>query len=94
MGTPSYIVKGLGNKDSFLSCAHGAGRRMGRGQAKRTLVLADEQAKMEGIVHGLRSVGDLDEAPGAYKDIDAVMAQQRDLVEVAVTLRPLASIKG
>lgn len=94
MGAHSYIVRGLGNPESFLSCSHGAGRRMGRKEAKRTLVLADEQAKMAGIVHGLRSIGDLDEAPGAYKDVEAVMAQQRDLVEIEVMLTPLASIKG
>lgn len=94
MGSVSYIVRGLGNPESFLSCSHGAGRRMGRKEAKRTLVLADEQAKMAGIVHGLRSVGDLDEAPGAYKDVEAVMAQQQDLVEIEIALTPLASIKG
>ena len=94
MGAHSYIVRGLGNPESFLSCSHGAGRRMGRKEAKRTLNLADEQAKMAGIVHGLRSIGDLDEAPGAYKDVEAVMAQQQDLVKIEVALTPLASIKG
>ncbi len=93
MGTASYIVSGLGNPESFESCSHGAGRRMGRGQATRTLDLATEQQKMAGIIHGLRSVKDLDEAPGAYKDIDAVMEQQRELVEVEVKLLPLAVIK-
>jgi tRNA-splicing ligase RtcB len=67
---------------------------MGRGQAKRILSLADEQAKMGSVIHGLRNVNDLDEAPGAYKDIDVVMENQKDLVEVLVKLTPLASIKG
>jgi tRNA-splicing ligase RtcB (3'-phosphate/5'-hydroxy nucleic acid ligase) len=94
MGTASYIVKGLGNPESFESCSHGAGRCMGRKEASRTLNLKDEQRKMEGIVHGLRTEKDLDEAPGAYKDIDAVMENQRDLVEIVTKLKPLAVIKG
>jgi tRNA-splicing ligase RtcB len=94
MGTHSYLVKGLGNPESFESCSHGAGRRMGRKEASRTLNLEEEQKKMEGIVHGLRTVSDLDEAPGAYKDIGDVMAQQRDLVDIEVELTPLAVIKG
>jgi len=94
MGAKSYIVKGLGNPESFESCAHGAGRKMGRKQAIRSLDLEAEQRKMHGILHGLRTRSGLDEAPGAYKDIDAVMALQRDLVEVTVTLTPLGSIKG
>lgn len=94
MGAKSYIVKGLGNPESFESCAHGAGRKMGRKHAIRSLDLETEQAKMQGILHGLRTRSALDEAPGAYKDIDEVMALQRDLVEISVTLTPLASIKG
>jgi tRNA-splicing ligase RtcB len=94
MGSKSYIVKGLGNPDSFMSSSHGAGRRMGRGEATKKLNLEDEQAKMGSIVHGLRTAKDLDEAPGAYKDIDEVMANQADLVSIAVTLTPLAGIKG
>ena len=94
MGAPSYIVEGLGNKESFKSCAHGAGRRMGRADAKRRLSLEDEQKKLEGIVHGLRNLSDIDEAPGAYKNIDEVMENQKDLVKVKVKLMPLASIKG
>jgi len=77
-----------------MSSSHGAGRRMGRNDAKRTLNLADEQKKMAGIVHGLRSANDLDEAPGAYKDIDVVMENQKDLVKILHKLTPLASIKG
>jgi len=94
MGTASYIVSGLGNPESFMSCSHGAGRRMGRAEAKRTLSLEGEQAKMDGIVHGLRTEGDLDEAPGAYKDIDTVMENQKDLVEIVVKMKPLGVIKG
>lgn len=94
MGTASYIVKGLGNTESFKSCSHGAGRRMGRKDAKRRLNLAEEQANMESILGKPRSVEDLDEAPGAYKDIETVMDNQTDLVEVLHKLRPLASIKG
>lgn len=94
MGTASYITEGLGNPESFESSSHGAGRRMGRKEAERTLSLEDEQAKMAGIVHGLRTTKDLDESPGAYKDIDMVMENQKDLVKIKVALRPLASIKG
>ena len=94
MGTASYITKGLGNPESFKSSSHGAGRRMGRGQARRTLSLQGEQDKMSGILGGPRNKKDLDEAPGAYKDINTVMENQQDLVEILVELRPLASIKG
>ena len=93
-GTASYIVKGLGNKESFMSCSHGAGRRMGRAAAKKNLDLKEEQKKLEGIIHSVRNVSDLDEASGAYKDIDEVMANQTDLVEVLVKLTPLAVVKG
>lgn len=96
MGTSSYIVEGLGNPESFCSCSHGAGRRMGRKQAERTLDLAEEKARMDslGIIHGMRNTSDLDEAPGAYKDIDTVMENQRDLVRIVTKLHPLGSIKG
>ena len=95
-GTPSYIVKGLGNPESFLSCAHGAGRIMGRKQAQRRLDLKFEQKRLEdqGILHSLHRNKDLDEAAGAYKNIDQVLDNQKDLVEVIVELRPLAVIKG
>jgi len=93
-GTSSYIVEGLGNKESFESCSHGAGRKMGRKQAKRELSLKEEQKKMKGIVHGIRGEGDLDEAPGAYKSIEEVMDNQADLVDIKVELRPLAVIKS
>ncbi len=95
-GTKSYIVKGLGNPESFQSCSHGAGRKMGRKQAQRELSLDEEVAKLDaqGILHAIRSVRDLDEAVGAYKDIHEVMANQTDLVQVLVELTPLGVIKG
>ncbi|MBU0943181.1 MAG: RtcB family protein [Proteobacteria bacterium] len=95
-GTPSYLVRGKGNRESFQSCSHGAGRKMGRKQAQRSLDLHEEQKKLEdqGILHAIRSRRDLDEAAGAYKDIDEVVENQLDLVEVIVTLKPLAVIKG
>jgi len=95
-GTASYIARGLGNPESFMSCSHGAGRKMGRKEAQRTLVLADEQKKLNdrGILHALRGEQDLDEASGAYKDIDVVMEEQADLVEVIYRLEPLGVIKG
>jgi len=93
-GTKSYIVEGLGNKESFMSCSHGAGRKMSRSQARKELSLVEEQYKMEGIVHGIRSAQDLDEAPGSYKDIGKVMENQKDLVKILVELTPLAVIKS
>jgi tRNA-splicing ligase RtcB len=95
MGTKSYIVEGLGNRESFMSCSHGAGRRLSRTAAFRTLSLEDEVRKMDeqGIIHGLRKNG-LDEAPSAYKDIEKVMALESDLVKPIVELSPLAVIKG
>ena len=95
-GSPSYIVRGRGNKESFESCSHGAGRKMGRKQAQRRLNLEQEKKRLDdqGIIHAIRHVKDLDEAAGAYKDIDEVIDNQLDLVEVLVELRPLAVIKG
>lgn len=95
-GTCSYIVKGLGNIESFKSCSHGAGRLMGRNDAKRRLNLEVEKKKLDdkGIVHGIRTVSDLDEASGAYKDIDVVMENQKDLVEIVIKLEPMGVIKG
>ncbi len=93
-GTRSFIVKGKGNKESFESCSHGAGRKMGRKQAKKTLNLEEEQKKLEGIVHSVRTEKDLDEAPGSYKDIETVMENQTDLVDILVELTPLGVIKG
>lgn len=95
-GTSSYIVKGLGNPDSFKSCSHGAGRNMSRTKAKENLNLENEMKILneQGIIHGMRNIKDLDEAPGAYKDIYKVMENQRDLVKIMVELKPLAVIKG
>jgi tRNA-splicing ligase RtcB len=95
-GTHSYIVKGKGNPDSFESCSHGAGRKMGRKDACRRLNLEEEKKKLDdkGIVHAIRGPNDLDEAPGAYKDIDVVMKNQTDLVDILVELTPMGVIKG
>ena len=95
-GTCSYIVRGKANPESFTSCSHGAGRVLGRKQAQRELDLATEKQRLDklGIIHGLRTVKDLDEAAGAYKDIDKVMKNQQDLVDIVVQLTPLAVVKG
>lgn len=95
-GTPSYLVRGRGNPESFSSSSHGAGRKMGRKQAQRQLNLEQEKKRLDqqGIIHAVRSARDLDEAAGAYKEIDQVISDQLDLVEVLVELRPLAVIKG
>jgi tRNA-splicing ligase RtcB len=95
-GTPSYLVKGKGNPESFASCSHGAGRKMGRKQAQRQLDLEKEKKTLDdkGIIHAIRGRRDLDEAAGAYKNIDEVIENQLDLVEVIVELRPLAVVKG
>jgi len=93
-GHPSYIVKGKGNPDSFNSCAHGAGRKMGRKQAIRELDYEEELKKLEekGVLHGLRGKRNLDEAPSTYKDISWVMKKQEDLVDILVELHPIACI--
>jgi tRNA-splicing ligase RtcB len=100
MGTPSYIVAGLGNRDSFSSCAHGAGRRMGRKAASRNLSKRECDRSMKGIVFsgwqrtGKRKGFDFSEAPAAYKDIEVVMESQADLVKTVTRLRPLGVVKG
>lgn len=95
-GSFSYIVKGKGNSESFESCSHGAGRMMSRNQARKTLSVHEETdlLKKMGVIHSIRSKKDLDEAPGSYKDIEEVMELQKDLIDIDVTLRPLAVIKG
>lgn len=95
-GTKSYIVKGLGNPESFMSCSHGAGRKMGRNEAIKNLNLEEEIKRLDdmGVIHAIRGIKDLDEAPGSYKNIDEVMENQKDLVEILVELTPLAVIKG
>jgi tRNA-splicing ligase RtcB len=86
----------LGNKESFESCSHGAGRKMGRKEACRKLNLEEEIKKLDNqnIIHGIRNQNDLEEAVGAYKNIEDVMANQSDLVEILVELSPMAVIKG
>jgi tRNA-splicing ligase RtcB len=95
-GTKSYIVEGLGNPESFMSCSHGAGRVMSRSAAIRDLNLEEEKAKLDelGIIHSIRNKSDLEEASSAYKCILQVMDFQRDLVNILVELRPLAVVKG
>lgn len=95
-GTTSYIVRGKGEPESFMSCSHGAGRKMSRTRARAELNLEGQQKILDtiGVVHGMNSKKHLDEAPGAYKDISVVMENQSDLVDVIVELRPLAVIKG
>jgi len=95
-GANSYIVRGKGNRESFESCSHGAGRTMGRKEAIRSLDLAEEVRKLneKGILHTIRTQRDLEEATSAYKDISLVMALQEDLVDILVELIPLAVIKG
>ena len=95
-GTASYIVEGLGNPESFCSCSHGAGRTMSRTAAIRDLNLKEELDRLEakGIIHAIRGQSDMQEATGAYKDIEAVIANEADLVKVKTRLLPVAVIKG
>lgn len=93
MGTRSYIVRGLGNPDSFHSSAHGAGRRMSRAEARRRFNADDLKQQTEGVICR-KDKGVVDEIPGAYKDIDEVMASQQDLTEVVHTLRQIVNVKG
>ncbi len=95
-GSTSYIVRGKGNPESFCSCSHGAGRKLGRKQARRQLNLKEEIARLErqNILHSIRGKRDLDEAAGAYKNIEKVMADQQDLVDVVTALTPLAVVKA
>lgn len=93
MGARSFIVRGLGNPESFESCSHGAGRVMSRTEAKRRISL-DEHARATAHVECRKDAGVLDETPAAYKSIDAVMQAQRDLVEIVHTLRQVVCVKG
>lgn len=95
-GTCSYITEGLGNPESFNSCSHGAGRKLSRTAARNELSLEEEVARLEkmGVIHSVRYKEDLDEATGAYKDIDEVMEAQKDLVKIKTKLTPIAVIKG
>jgi tRNA-splicing ligase RtcB (3'-phosphate/5'-hydroxy nucleic acid ligase) len=93
MGARSFIVRGKGNADSYSSCSHGAGRRMSRGAAKRQFSLDDLALQTDGV-ECRKDAGVIDEIPGAYKDIDAVMAAQSDLVDVVHTLKQVLCVKG
>ena len=93
MGARSYIVRGKGNPESFCSSAHGAGRRMSRTAAEKQFTQADLQAQTAGVICR-KDKGVIDEIPGAYKDIDQVMANQRDLTEILHTLKQVVCVKG
>lgn len=93
MGTRSFIVEGLGNRDSFTSCSHGAGRLMSRNAARKKFSVADHEAATDGV-SCRKDESVLDETPAAYKDIDAVMAAQSDLVTIKHTLKQVVCVKG
>jgi tRNA-splicing ligase RtcB len=93
MGARSYIVRGKGNPESFSSCSHGAGRAMSRNEAKRRFTVEDHVRMTEGV-ECRKDQDAIDETPGAYKPIDAVMAAQADLVEIVHTLRQVVCVKG
>jgi tRNA-splicing ligase RtcB (3'-phosphate/5'-hydroxy nucleic acid ligase) len=93
MGARSFIVRGLGNPESFMSCSHGAGRAMSRTEAKRRFTLSDHAEATKGV-ECRKDADVIDETPGAYKPIDAVMNAQRDLVDVVHTLRQVVCVKG
>ena len=93
MGERSFIVRGLGNAESFESCSHGAGRVMSRTQAKQQFTVADQIKATEGV-ECRKDAGVIDEIPMAYKDIDAVMNAQKDLVEIVHTLKQVVCVKG
>ena len=93
MGTRSYIVRGKGNRDSFCSCSHGAGRAMSRKEAKRRFTVEDHMRMTDGV-ECRKDADVIDETPAAYKSIDAVMEAQTDLVEIVHTLRQVVCVKG
>lgn len=93
MGAKSFIVRGKGNRDSFCSCSHGAGRAMSRTEARRRFTLADHAAATEGV-ECRKDEEVIDETPAAYKSIDAVMAAQTDLVDIVHTLKQVLCVKG
>lgn len=93
MGTGSFIVRGLGNADSFCSCSHGAGRAMSRNEARRRITLEDHQKAVAGVE--CRTDAEvIDESPAAYKDISAVIAAQSDLIEIVHRLRQVVNVTG
>ena len=91
--TLSFIIRGKGNPLSYQSCSHGAGRCLSRGQAMRQITV-EEHAQATAGVECRKDSGVLDESPRAYKDIDAVMAAQADLVDVVATLKQVLCVKG
>lgn len=93
MGAKSYIVRGLGNPESFASCSHGAGRLMSRGEARRSITVDDHIKSTKGV-ECRKDESVLDESPAAYKNIDDVMKSQEDLVEIVHTLKQIICIKG
>jgi tRNA-splicing ligase RtcB len=93
MGTRSYIARGKGNPESFNSCSHGAGRRMSRNKAKENITLEDHIKATEGV-ECRKDAGVLDESPAAYKNLDAVIAAETDLIEVVHTLKAILCVKG
>jgi tRNA-splicing ligase RtcB len=93
MGAKSFIVRGLGNHDAYCSCSHGAGRKHSRNSAKKFFSVEDLAEQTAGV-ECRKDDGVLDEIPGAYKDIEEVMAAQTDLVEVVETLKQVLCIKG
>lgn len=93
MGTRSYVVRGLGNPESFNSCSHGAGRKMSRTKARNTFTVEDLKAQTMGV-ECRKDSAVIDEIPGAYKAIEEVMANQSDLVEVVAELRQVLCVKG
>ena len=93
MGAKSFIVRGLGNQESFCSCSHGAGRVMSRAEAKRRFTVEDQIAQTEGV-ECRKDAAVIDEIPSAYKPIEDVMNAQKDLIEVVYTLRQVVCVKG
>lgn len=93
MGAKSFIVKGLGNPESFHSCSHGAGRIMSRSQARKIISLEDHDKATAGV-ECRKDESVIDESPAAYKDIDEVMNAQSDLVEIIHTLKQILCVKG
>ncbi len=93
MGTGSFVVKGLGNEASYCSASHGAGRRMSRSKARKTFTVEDLDAQTRGV-ECRKDAGVIDEIPGAYKDLESVIAAQTDLVSVEARLTTLLCVKG
>ena len=93
MGAKSFIIKGLGNPQSFNSCSHGAGRKMSRTKAKSKYTIDDLKKQTAGV-ECRKDKGVVDEIPGAYKDIEEVMRAQNDLVEIVAELKQVICVKG